>query len=234
MAKSQLLHEKRKRSTRKYVRHKRVDPSMPLEVIEMDIKFQWISEHQRYAYILTIIDCFTRRVLKWSSAYSINRNHIIRECEYVIVNYLQPHEMLKKKITIEVRNDNDTRFAAKIVQEFFKENGLDQVFTHPYTPEENGHVESFHSILSKSLERKEPFKTLTDLNEHLEHFYSIYNNIRLHGSLDHLNPDLFWDLWKRGLIHSEPRKNKTRKNKLTIPQYQLSGKGNLREHSACP
>jgi transposase InsO family protein len=39
--------------------------------------------------------------------------------------------------------------SAKLIQEFFKENYLNQVFTHPYTPQENGHIESFHAILAK-------------------------------------------------------------------------------------
>jgi hypothetical protein len=30
--------------------------------------------------------------------------------------------------------------------EFFVENHLNQVFTHPYTTQENGHIESFHAI----------------------------------------------------------------------------------------
>jgi len=41
--------------------------------------------------------------------------------------------MLTKGISIEVRNDNDKRFSAKLIQDFFKENYLDQVFSHPYT-----------------------------------------------------------------------------------------------------
>jgi len=67
----------------------------------------------------------------------------------VIVNHLQVYDMLNKGIDIEIRNDNDKRFEAKMVQQFFKENYLKQVFTHPYTPQENGHIESFHAILSK-------------------------------------------------------------------------------------
>ena len=55
---------------------------------------------------------------------------------------------------IEVRNDNDPRFSAKMVQEFFLKNHLNQVFTQPYTPQENGHIESFHAILGRSLEPK--------------------------------------------------------------------------------
>ena len=65
--------------------------------------------------------------------------------EEVIANYLQPADLLRKQIHIEIRNDNGPQFGAKIIRQFFKENHLNQVFTHPYTPQENGHIESFHS-----------------------------------------------------------------------------------------
>lgn len=234
MADYQLLNGRRRRPGKAYVRHRRVDPSMPLEVIEMDIKFQWVISHQRYAYILTILDCFTRMALHWQVGYSIKQRQVIGAWEDVIVNYLQPHQMLDKKIIIETRNDNDSRFAAQSVQLYLKENGLNQVFTHPYTPEENGHIESFHSILGRSLERKGPFRTIHEVEEHLCYFYDNYNTIRLHGSLDHLPPQRFWRLWEEGLIESLERKNKTRKHRLMIPHYELSGNENQREHSARP
>jgi len=229
----QLLHEAKKKAPRAYVKYRRVDPTEPLTVIEMDIKFQWVVSHQRYAYILTIIDCFTRKALHWQVAYSITSRQVIRAWEQVIVNYLQPYNMLGRKLTIEVRNDNDSRFAAQQVQAFMEENHLSQVFTHPYTPEENGHIESFHAILGKSLGRK-TFRIIEELEAHLEHFYHTYNNVRLHGSLDHLPPSLFWGLWKDGLIESTPRKNKPLKHKLKIPHYYLSGNGSLRAASGMP
>lgn len=139
----QLLHEKRKKPGKVYVKHRRVDPRVPLEVIEMDIKFQWVVSHQCYGFILTIIDCFTCMVLHWQVAYSITQSQVIDAWEDVIVNYLQPHQMMNKKITIEIRNDNDSRFAAHSVQKYLAENGLNQVFTHPYTPEENGILNPF-------------------------------------------------------------------------------------------
>jgi putative transposase len=230
----QLLHEKRKKTGKVYVKHRRVDPRVPLEVIEMDIKFQWVVSHQRYAFILTIIDCFTRTVLHWQVAYSITQSQVIDAWEDVIVNYLQPYRMMDKKITIEIRNDNDSRFAAHSVQKYLAENGLNQVFTHPYTPEENGHIESFHSILGRSLERIGTFRTLQDLEQHLKGFYTIYNEVRLHGSLDHLPPKRFWKLWQEGLIESIVRKNKARRHRLLIPHYELSGNGSQKEHSARP
>lgn len=221
-----LLHEKVKRPAKTYVKHRRVEPAMPLEVIEMDIKFQWVDVHQRYAFILTILDCFTRKALYWYVAYSIKYDQVIAGWEDVIVNYLQPFGMIEKEITIEIRNDNDTRFAAKAVQQYLSANGLMQVFTHPYTPQENGHIESFHSILGRSLERKGSFGTLMDLEEHLRRFYFNYNEVRLHGSLDHLSPVMFWNLWNRGCIIRVERKKRT-SYKLNMPHYLLLGNGFL-------
>jgi transposase InsO family protein len=71
---------------------------------------------------------------------------------------------------INIRNDNDSRFSAKLIQEFFKENYLNQVFTHPYTPQENGHIESFHAILAKKL-RLLIFWSIDELEEVLTLFY---------------------------------------------------------------
>jgi hypothetical protein len=37
----------------------------------------------------------------------------------IIINHLQPNN-LERGINIEVRNDNDSRFSAKLIQEFLK------------------------------------------------------------------------------------------------------------------
>ena len=116
------------------LKYSRVSPERPLEVLEMDIKFQWVNEHNRYAFILTVIGCFTWKTLHWTVAYSIKQEQVKEVWEQIIADYLQPNDMLKKGMTIEVRNDNDSRFAAKVIQVFFKDNHLNQVFTHPYTP----------------------------------------------------------------------------------------------------
>jgi len=227
----QLLGEARKRNRRNYVKYARVQPSRPLEVLEMDIKFQWVIEHCRYAFILSVIDCFTRKVLKWTVAYSIKQDDVKRLWQQIIVDYLQPNELLSRGLTVQIRNDNDSRFAAKSVQQYFCDNHLDQVFTHPYTPQENGHIESFHSILGRSLSARE-FGTITSLEKHLKYFYKVYNQVRLHGSLDHLNPDRFWKLWNQGLIQTKIKKNGKHQHQLIVPHYLLSGNDNLREISS--
>ena len=208
------------------MRYRIVAPTRPLSVLEMDIKMVWITEHRRHAYILTIIDTFTRVVLHWQVGYQMKESQVRRAWEKVIENYLQPYDLLKKELHIEVRNDNGPQFAAKNIRRFLKENHLNQVFTHPYTPQENGHIESFHHILSNAL-KKQVFWSLEELENRLEKFYHTYNYVRIHGSTAHLPPMLFWECWNHGLIERTELKKKKVRFRLTIPYQKLSGNMSL-------
>lgn len=194
-----LLKTKNKTTPKKYAKYRKILPEKPLEILEMDIKFVWIEEYKRHAAILTIIDTFTRHVLHYYVSYSIKKQDVKKCWEYVIINHLQGYVTPGESIHIEVRNDNDKRFSAKLVQEYFAENFLNQVFTHPYTPQENGHIESFHAILSEHLNRFN-FWSIQELMQNLELFYEKYNNKRIHSSIAYLTPCDFWNLWNKNLI----------------------------------
>jgi transposase InsO family protein len=228
MKEEQLLKPRHKKQEKTYARYRIVTPNGPLEVLEMDIKYVWLAQARRHVYILTVIDTFTRHVLHWQAGFTMNSTQVKWAWEDIIANHLQPADLLSKKIHIEVRNDNGPQFGAKVVRQFFEQNHLDQVFTHPYTPQENGHVESFHAILSSAL-GKRVFWDLEELETRLTVFYEKYNNTRLHASIANLPPRLFWELWDKGLVERKELKNKKIKFKLLVPYQQLSGNGNLRE-----
>ena len=228
MKEHNLLKKRHKRAEKTYARYRVVTPRAPLQVFEMDIKYVWIAGARRSCYILTIIDTFTRFVLDWQVGFAMKSQQVKQAWERVIVNYLQEADLLKKGVHIEIRNDNGPQFGAKMIRDFFKENFLNQVFTHPYTPQENGHIESFHSILSRSI-AKEAFWEITNLEKRLERFYDTYNNKRLHGSIANLTPKLFWVLWNEKKISSKELKNKTLKFSLNIPYQQIPDNESLKE-----
>ena len=233
MKENNLLQKKYKRKVIQHAQYRRVIPLSPYELIEMDIKFQWLENIRAHAYIFTIIDVFSRKVLKWHAGLSITQHTVADIWTEVITDYLQPLDLLKKGVNIEVRNDNDPRFKAKSVQQFFADNKLNQVFTHPYTPQENGHIESFHAILGRSLDQR-LFFDLDDLAHHLTLFYEKYNNIRLHCSIASLPPNIYLDQWNLGnIILCVDTINRKVKTKLKIPYslIQLSGNENWREAS---
>lgn len=228
MNEAQLLKEKHQKLAKTRVKYRKVFPSQPFEVLEMDIKFVWVEEYKMHCYVLTTIDTFTRVVLHWVVAYSIKKHDVKKAWEHIIINHLQPNNCIEKGINIEVRNDNDSRFSAKLIQDFFKENYLNQVFTHPYTPQENGHIESFHAILAKKL-RPFNFWSIDELEGVLTLFYEKYNNERLHSSVCNLPPNIFLECWNKKLIEQIRDEIKWKITfKLKIPYNQISGNTSLK------
>lgn len=227
MKEHQLLLPKPKKQTKNYARYRTVTPKGPLEVFEMDIKMVWCTQHRRHAQVLTVLDVFTRSVIYWETGYNMKQDQILNAWRLIIEHVLQP-KGINSGIDIEVRNDNGPQFSAKRLREFFKENGLNHVFTHPYTPQENGHVESFHAILSQTLNTYE-FWSIEDLETRLKLFYDNYNNYRIHASIANLPPNVFWQLWNQNKIQRiELTKRKVR-FKLLVSHQELSGNKSLRE-----
>ncbi len=230
MKENDLLFEKAKRGERNYVKYRIVGPECPLSHLEMDIKMIWIEERKTHAYILTVLDVFTRKVLEWHTSMSITQHTVKTVFERVIINHLQPSDMLSKGIRVEIRNDNDKRFSAKMVQAFFEKNYLNQVFTHPYTPQENGHIESFHKTLTVAL-KTEHFFTLAELEDRLILFYNNYNNHRTHTAICGLPPTIFHQAWDDNMVIRRQYGNRRVRFKLKVHPSQLSGNMNLREAS---
>ena len=216
-----LLGKRYKKQNKTYAKYRKVLPKKPLEVLEMDIKIVWVEEARKHAYILTVIDTFNRMVLNYLVAFSITKKEVKQVWEHIITNHLQPNDCLNKAINIEVRNDNDKRFSAQMIQNFFKENKLNQVFTHPYTPQENGHIESFHAILSRHLKRFN-FWSLDELKQNLILFYETYNNTRIHTSIAYTSPRIFWNLWNKNLVEMKVDEKKRKiKFKLKIKHHEI-------------
>jgi len=235
MKQARLLRPKKEREPKNYVRYRIVCPEAPLRLMEMDIKQVWLVSERRYAYILTVIDVFTRVVLNWKCGYHMRQEQVQQVWQEIIQDYLQPWGALAWNVDIEVRSDNGPQFCAKKLQTFLKENYLMQTFTHPYTPQENGHVESFHAILGKDLQGKS-FNNLESLENSLKEFYDFYNFERIHGSTLQLPPITFWHQWELGNVHRQIIDEKKRKVKFSlniqkqlVQKIQLSGNRNQRE-----
>lgn len=222
MREAGLMGVRRKGPQRNYVKHRMVVPERPLHVLEMDIKSAWCTRERRQAYILTILDTFTRQALYHGAALSMTRHQVKAAWDQVIEEHLQPADLLRKGLHVEVRSDNGPQFAAKLLGEYFKENHIDRAFTHPYTPQENGHIESFHALLSAFL-KKHTFWSFQELLSVLPSFYTDYNTRRPHASIAYLWPDLFAQAWRHGLIHRRVDQRKRVRFKLLVPYQELSG-----------
>jgi putative transposase len=230
MKENALTKPRRKAGKKQYVKYRIVTPLEPLTVLEMDIKQVWIVRDRRSAYILTVLDTFTREALAWMVGFTMTSREVKLLWDRVILNHLEPAGMASREIRIEIRNDGGPQFAAHTVQNYFRDNGLDQVFTHPYTPQENGHIESFHSILSSSIDNE--YFGLEELENRLHRFYYMYNNERAHTGTKGLPPVLFNRAWNKDLVFTCYDGKKGLKIKLRKPIYEMPEIWNPREHLA--
>ncbi len=177
-------------SGRKFVKFRKVYTSRPLECLEMDIKMVWIPSVGKNAYLLSIIDVHTRRILKDYFSFNIKQNHVIGLLSELFDNYDYPNNVV-------IRSDNGSQFIARKVREYLGLIGVQQEFTHIATPEENAHIEAYHGILKKEVFNRFDYQYFGEIEQILKRYVEFYNNRRLHGLLGRITPMEKWNTDKR-------------------------------------
>ncbi len=172
-------------SGRKFVKYRKVITARPFQCIEMDIKMVWIPSVGKNAYLLSIIDVHTRRILKDYFSFSIKQNKVITFLSDLFSEYQYPESVV-------IRSDNGSQFIAKSVREYLGLIGVQQEFTHVATPEENAHIEAYHGILKKEVFQRIDYRTFGEIEQILKRYVIFYNNTRLHGLLGRITPMEKW------------------------------------------
>ena len=173
-------------SGRKFVKFRKVNTSRPLQCLEMDIKMVWVPSVGKNAYLLSVIDVHTRRILKDYFSFNIKQKHVIELLSLLFDEYNYPESVV-------IRSDNGSQFIAKSVREYLGLIGVQQEFTHVATPEENAHIEAYHGILKKEVFSRFDYRTFGEIQQILKRFVSFYNNERLHGLLGRITPMEKWN-----------------------------------------
>lgn len=173
-------------SGRKFVKFRKVHTSRPLECLEMDIKMVWIPSVGKNAYLLSVIDVHTRRILKDYFSFNIKQNNVIALLSELFKDYNYPNNVV-------IRSDNGSQFIARKVREYLGLIGVQQEFTHIATPEENAHIEAYHGILKKEVFKRFDYQYFGEIEQILKRYVKFYNNRRLHGLLGRITPMEKWN-----------------------------------------
>lgn len=181
-----LLKPQRIRTSgkRNFVRFRKPLVDQPLTYFEMDIKYIYIPEERRSAYLLSIIDVYSRKVVAHIFKRSVRKWDVIN-----LWSSLKSSIPDFKKITI--RTDNGSQFIANDVRGYFRYQGIKHEFTNIATPEDDGHIEAFHSIMEREFLRRNDYITFDEMKSAIARFMKCYNEERLHGSLNYKTPEEF-------------------------------------------
>jgi len=222
MKENNLLNPRQKKShDKKYVKYTLALPKAPLELLEMDIKYIYVHGSGQNALVLTIIDTFTREALEHICQYSIKKNDVKKLVERLVVEHLQPNDLINRDIRVTIRSDNGSQFIAKIVKQCMRDNFIVQEFTYPATPQQNAHIESFHSILKRLVQEKYEFTDIRHLKKVLNAFYWFYNEVRLHSSTCYLAPKVFEWAWENDYIRIKDGE-KVQRKRFSLTQLPVN------------
>ena len=90
-----------------------------------------------------------------------------------------------------IRSDNGPEFIAKAVREWIAQRGFQTLYIEPGSPWQNAYSESFNSRLRDELLNVESFATLAEAKVLGKEYRQVYNEQRLHSSLDYQPPAEF-------------------------------------------
>jgi putative transposase len=174
---------------RRWVKHRKIKASRPMEYLCLDIKYMWIAGEQRWYYLLTILDVYTRKVLQWILQKSIRKIDVI--------NLFRLIDLQHGIKGVNIRNDNGSQFIANDVRQYLRVAEANQEFTHIATPQENAYIEAYHSIVQTEVVERFEFASYYEATMTLQAYVDFYNNRRLHGSLDHKTPQQIWEEYEK-------------------------------------
>lgn len=183
----------------------------PLEglfaTVEADIKYIYIHEEKRNAYLITFLCTFCRHAPVWQLSYSMKTDQIILMVNSFICHPIVKENTSNQALKVKIRTDNGPQFIAKKLAEVLEDKGLEHEFIKPGTPQENGHIESFHSTVTRLVSNKNVFQNLSHARIIFQEFYEAYNNTRVMKSLLYYSPIEFISLWKSNIIGIKRDKN---------------------------
>lgn len=171
-------------SRKEWVKNLVPQPTVAFAYWEFDIKFIYIHHLGRYAPLLSVIDVYSRYLVGWILQMSIKKEDVKAFFDAILSDYHLP-----EKIT--VRCDNGSQFESNLMREYFETKGILQEFTKPATPQQNAHIESYHSILERAICRRIELKDEAETQKLFERWEQFYNQKRIHSGIAYKSPEKY-------------------------------------------
>jgi transposase InsO family protein len=203
MEENNLLHPPTKKAAslnKTYIKYTVPPLEGPFKTIEADIKYVYIHEKNRNAFLFTFLCTFCRYTPVWDLQYSM-KNEEIGELIYDLIYEPEVKRYLEnQKIKVLIRTDNGPQFIARQLAAILETLGIAHEFIRPGTPQQNAHIESFHNTITRLVCNRNIFHDLEHAREIFKGFYQAYNETRVMKCLLCYPPKKFLKLWESGII----------------------------------
>ena len=179
----------------------------PFATVEADIKYIRIHEENRKAYLLTFLCTFSRFAPVWDLQYRMRSSQVISLVKELLAHPEVSGRIKGEEIKVVIRTDNGPQFIAKKLAEALDKEKIKHEFINPGTPQQNGHIESFHSTVTRLVCNRNIFENIDHARKIFSEFFYAYNYTRVMKSLLYYPPAMFLKLWDAGIIGIKKNKN---------------------------
>lgn len=171
------------------VSRKLFHPSAPNQLWEADMSYVDCGS-DGWCYCFNVIDAFTRKWVGYSFSPSATSDIAIQSIVYAVASNKPDCNSLR------IRTDNGTQYKSHATRNSIKLLGIQHEFIWHHTPQQNGHVESFHKTLKKEYLWPHEFTNFSEAEVILADAFADYNYSRIHSSLGYLTPVEFVQQWE--------------------------------------
>src|SRR5205823_6495829 len=165
---------------------RRFDPAAPNESWVADITY--IPTREGWLYLAVVEDLYSRKVVGWSMAASMESRLVVDALEMAVQRRL-PGEGLV------AHSDRGSQYASDHYQRLLGKHGIECSMSGVGQCWDNAPAESFFASLKKELTHHEDDQTREEARASLfEYIEVFYNNQRLHSSLGYVTPAAYEQL----------------------------------------
>lgn len=166
-------------------------PSAPNQLFEADITYIHCGV-DGWCYCFNVVDVFSRRWFPYVLSPSARSESAVQSV-LAAVEGLSPDQIRG----IRLRCDNGAQYTSREFRKAMDILGIKTEHIWVSTPQQNGHVESFHNTLKRDYVHTRDFESFQDAAAWLPTAHKDYNANRVHSSLGWVPPDEFLRLWER-------------------------------------
>ena len=165
-------------------------PEAPDQLWETDITYVSCGT-DGWCYCFNVIDCFTRQWMSYTFETSATRDMAVASIVDAVAAAKPDCPGLR------LRTDNGTQYASRDFRNAVKALDIGRhEFIFKNTPEQNGHIESFHKTLKHEYLWPHEFASYQEAAKILAEAFADYNRARIHSSIGYLTPHEFAAQWR--------------------------------------